>query len=390
MLRIVVLLVFAVALGAALGNYSSAFKKPVQEQFYLVESKEVPVVKTTAETIGVPLVEFPEGTTFKFGTMKHGTSRTHDFPIRNIGTAPLIIEKTGSTCKCTVGKLDKSVLQPGETEMIHLEWRGINVSSSFGQSATFKSNCLKYPEIKLQIEGAVIDSFVLKPSELNVGDFSSEVGVTREFSVFCFAEGVSLGGLSWSNPATEKFVKLDKTEFSPQEDQDNAAALKAFRIKLEVQPGAPVGLFGGSVMLHTDKGDDVDKLELKVSGRSVSNVSIIGGSFFDPEYNVIKFDTIKAAEGFNTKIWVVLRGEDHEKADVKLDLKPIDSLRIELGERKSEKNRTLVPIQLEIPKGAPEVNYPGTGKGAFYEFKLIVNSTKVVEIPLHIKLVVEK
>lgn len=41
---------------------------------------------------------------------------SHEFKFRNVGNGPLFLDMGGSTCKCTIGDLDKSVLKPGEVD----------------------------------------------------------------------------------------------------------------------------------------------------------------------------------------------------------------------------------------------------------------------------------
>ncbi|MFO0939384.1 MAG: DUF1573 domain-containing protein [Pirellulales bacterium] len=390
MVRLVVLILLSIGLGTVLGNFQSIMGNRTEERFYLVETNEkTPKIKTTGENAGLAVVELPEGTSFKFGTMKHGTSMSHEFPIKNVGTAPLIVKNTGSTCKCTVGKLNKEVLMPGESEMIKLEWRGVAVNPSYAQTATFQTNCLNHAELKFQVEGAVIDSFVLKPSEIGLGDFAADTGTSREFSVFCYTEGVDLSRFEWSNPETAKYIKLEHSEFQPSEDPDNAKAIKAYKVKLNVLPGLTVGNFSGNVLLHTN--NDLDRLELRVGGRSVSDMSVIAGSSFNAESGILTLDKISAAEGHSMSVWLVLRGEEHATTEVTAEQdNASETLKVSVGEKRVEKTRTLVPIKFEVPKGAKEAYYPGTGKGTFVKVLLKANSSKPTELPIHVKLIVTK
>ena len=427
MFRTLVVLFISAAVGAALGSLQLSLATSAKERFFL---EDAPVLASTvnaertstssdtssltqpataptdpkgddsvsaqqpdsaSSTSKAPKIELPEGTSFQFGTMKHGTEMSHDFPIRNVGDAPLIIEKTGSTCKCTVGNLDKDVLLPGESQMIHLTWRGVSVSPSFGQSATFKTNCLEFPELKLEIKGAVIDSFVFRPTEISLSEFSATVGTMREFSVFCYGEGVDVEQMNWSNPDTAQYFKMEKTEFDPSQDEDHAKALKAYRVSLEVLPGLPVGRVSGSVLLQTNQGSEVDKLSLDVNGRAVSNVTILGGSLYNSERSVLQLDKISSEKGFSTSLWLVLRGDLQETAQVSIDQQvALDTLKVSLQEKKKEGSRTLIPIKFEVPSGAPEAYYPGTGKGAFVVVTVRVSSSETVELPIHVKLVVTK
>jgi hypothetical protein len=397
MVRIIVILLVAGGLGLAIGGIQRKMQSDVQEQFYLVgyqpkpESAGVSPKAAPAKADGVPVVEFPEGTKYSFETMKHGTKMSHKFPLRNVGTAPLKLEKAGSTCKCTVGEMDQSVIMPGQTTTINLEWQGVAVGSNFAQSATFKTNSLETREFKLEVEGAVIDSFVIEPDQINLGSFASDVGTSREFSVYCYTEGVDHEGAEWSDQEKSKFFKLSSTPFSPADSEGHTKALKAHKVKLEVLPGLPVGLISGRVMLLTNQGEEVERIQVQVNGTVVSNMSLIGGSSFKPDSNVLTIGQLASNEGFSTKIWLVLRGEGHESMEVTIDQKHAkDALNVSLGDRKIEANRTLIPINFDVPKGAPEVYYPGAGKGTYAEVVVRADFGKSVEIPIYVKLIITK
>jgi hypothetical protein len=237
----------------------------------------------------------------------------------------------------------------------------------------------------------VIDSFVLEPDQINLGSFASDVGTSREFSVYCYAEGIDLDRLEWSNPDKDRFFKLTSTPFSPAESKGHTKALKAHKVKLEVLPGLPVGPTSGSVMMFTNQGDEVDKLELKVNGTVVSEISLIGGSAFKPDSNLLTIGNLTSKDEFSTKIWLVLRGQGHESMEVAIDQKDAkESLNVSLGDRKIEATRTLIPINFDVPKGAPEVYYPGIGKGTFAQVVVRTISGKSVELPIYVKLVITK
>ena len=74
------------------------------------------------KSVGTPHVEVVGGVSYDFGNMKLGESMSHEFPFRNTGDGPLNLTMGTSTCKCTIGNLNKSVLQPGEETMIKLTW----------------------------------------------------------------------------------------------------------------------------------------------------------------------------------------------------------------------------------------------------------------------------
>lgn len=404
MARIVVILLVASGLGFALGSIESGLQAEVEERFYLASDNALNAASSSLggqsgagsigqspNSVGLPRVEFPEGTKFKFEAMKHGTTMSHKFPLRNSGTAPLKLEKAGSTCKCTVGELDDNIIMPGETTLINLEWRGVSVTANFGQSATFKTNSVELPEFKLEIYGAVIDSFVLDPDHINLGTFAADVGTSREFSVYGYTEGVELHRLEWENTDQSKFIKLTSTPFSPSDSAGHSKALKAHKVKLEVLPGLPVGSLSGKIILQTNHGDAIDRLELAVNGTVSSEISFLGGSLFRPDLSVLTIGTVDPSSGFSTKIWLVLRGKEHEKMEVSVDqINAQESLKVSLGERKIESSRTMIPINFDVPKGAPNAYYPGNGKGTYAEVVVRANAATTVELPIHVRLIITK
>ncbi len=51
---------------------------------------------------------------YDFGTMQRGTSKSHEFVIRNVGTAPLKIRSGGTTCKCTLSEVPTQRSRPAD------------------------------------------------------------------------------------------------------------------------------------------------------------------------------------------------------------------------------------------------------------------------------------
>lgn len=400
MVRVLATVFSALVIGIALGNFQTRLTtSQIDETFYLSNHAasihrvpdELPISR------GIPKVELPEGNSFDFGQMQHGSSDSHEFVVRNVGEGPLVLEKTGSTCKCTVGELEDSKLLPGQETRITLTWRAQTVADRFGQAATFRTNDPLQPELRLQIEGTVIDSFVFEPSQLSLGDFSSELGVTKEVKVYCYTdEDVEIERMEWSNVNSLNNIRLDLEPISPKQSQRHSSAAKAYRVTLTASPGMPVGPLSSKISFITNHGDEIELPTLDVNGRVVSDISIVGGSYFKSEKNVLDIGNVSSREGFTTSIWLVLRG-DLQEVDQQIGLFEVsveqldgkDSLVVTVGESKIVNQRTMVPIQFEVPIGASEAYYPGTSKGTFARVIIRTNSSKLPELPIYVKLVVK-
>jgi len=71
---------------------------------------------------------------FDFGPVAEGIELEHKFKIFNRGTEPLQIFKAYSTCGCTVPKLPKTLLQPGESTTLTVQ-----LDTSMKQDAVTKT-----------------------------------------------------------------------------------------------------------------------------------------------------------------------------------------------------------------------------------------------------------
>src|SRR4051794_37825111 len=76
---------------------------------------------TSAGVQSGPRVVVPEPS-YDFGTMPRGTSKSHEFVIRNLGTAALKLRLLSTTCKCTLSEVPNASIPPGGSTKVKLEW----------------------------------------------------------------------------------------------------------------------------------------------------------------------------------------------------------------------------------------------------------------------------
>jgi hypothetical protein len=400
MLRVSMTLVLALLVGVALGNIQTRWSVSRQEEaLYVAEHAGAThrIAEDMPKFRGIPKIELPEGTSFNFGQMQHGSEMSHAFPVRNVGDGPLSLEQTGSTCKCTVGELESSTLMPGQETKITLTWRAQTAADQFGQSATFRTNDPAQIELQLQIEGSVIDSFVFEPSQLSLGDFYSDLGVKKDFKVHCYTDAdVQIERMEWSHEASKDLVGLEMVPISPELSERHSSATRAYQVTLTAAPGLAIGPFSSKISFITNYGDEIELPVLDVNGRVISDITVIGGSHFKPDRNVLDIGTVSSKEGFSTSIWLYLRDDSRaaEQQEVNFEvsveqLDAIDSLRVTVGEPKMVRERMMVPVQFEVPIGAPEVYYPGTSKATYARVNLKTNSEKLPELPVYVKMMVK-
>ena len=86
---------------------------------------------TPTQLAKAPIITI-DNKTYNFGTIKQGEIKKHNFILKNTGKSNLIIRKIKTNCGCTIAKLDKKIIKPGES---------INIRTSFNSKGrTGKQN----------------------------------------------------------------------------------------------------------------------------------------------------------------------------------------------------------------------------------------------------------
>ena len=395
MQRIILPLFLGLALGLGIGwVQSQAVNQGFEERFSLSRSTdaeargEMTQAEIVKKAVGTPRVEVPGGTTYTFGNMKLGESMSHEFPFRNAGNGPLVLSVGETTCKCTIGNLEKSILEPGEETMIKLTWTPKAPSIDFSQSATIKTSDPLKGEVQLGIVGKVGQSIVFSPSSLSLGDFSSTETSTHKVRVFSHLDGVTVESLAWSDPESSKYVTFAKTDIDPATDPDNEKAFKAYEYSVTIKPGMRIGPLNGRILATTSMQDKLDPIELPVSGRITGDMELIGGPSFDAPKATLTMGNVSRKEGTQVRLQLSMQGADRASAAPKVvSVVPAGSLEVEIGESRDSESRRLFPIIFKVPKGAPVATYPGSNPKNFGKV-IIKPSENSAEVPIYIKLTV--
>lgn len=94
---------------------------------------------------------------YDFGTVDRGVWLKHKFTLTNAGDAALILSRTYATCGCTLPKLTKNRLAPGESGYLD-----VSVDTSMKQDRVIKSvfvvsNDPRKPSLKVDLSMNVVD-----------------------------------------------------------------------------------------------------------------------------------------------------------------------------------------------------------------------------------------
>lgn len=347
----------------------------------------------TISSDSIPKVELPDGTELDFGTMKVGTERFHSFRIKNSGQAPLELTVKGSTCKCTIGSLEKSKLEPGEETQVKLSWRAEGILNDFSQTATVGTNDPRQLEVLLAVRGKIGRTYLLKPEELNFGDFSTRDSFKKSFQLFSCEEAPLEVRAYWGDPDQQLFAvestirKLASNEFPEQADARYVADFNVI-----VSPGLPAGPLNGQVFVEV--GPEKTPMSVRCSGKCVSDLRIIPSTIYDPKLNLLNMGKFSSAEGGFKKILIAARNSTDKKIELKLKkILPeslTDSFEVEIGESMDKNAQTLFPVTIKIPKGTPAFNRGGTTPKNFVKMLFETNLDVSNEISINLRLIVEE
>jgi hypothetical protein len=96
-----------------------------------------------------------EEESFNFGEVKQGESVTHDFVLKNIGDANLIISTAKGSCGCTVPEWPKEPIAKGEQATIKVTFNSAGKSGKQNKKVTLVTNAIPNTKV-ITITGNVI------------------------------------------------------------------------------------------------------------------------------------------------------------------------------------------------------------------------------------------
>jgi len=342
----------------------------------------------------IPKVEVVGGTELDFGTMKIGTERSHDFRIKNSGQAPLELSVLGSTCKCTIGSLEKSSLQPGEETAVKLTWKAEGVLKDFAQTATIGTNDPRQREVLLTIRGRIGRTYIVEPEEINFGEFSTRESFTKTFKLYsCEETELVIWSHYWAD-LDQPRVKVESSirRLASNEVPELADARYVADFKVNVSPGLPAGPINGQV--HIEVGPDKTPIAVRCSGKCVSDLRIVAGTNYDPKINTLNMGTIKSEEGGSKSFLIAARNSADRKLELRLKKILPESLQdhfdVEIDQPIEKESQSLFRVNVRIPKGTPAFNRGGTSPTNFIKMFFETNLDLSNEISINLRLIVEE
>jgi hypothetical protein len=331
------------------------------------------------------------GERFHFGRMNRGAKMKHTFYFRNVGLRPLTLEIGEASCKCTISKLDRDSVMPGEVVPVTLEWEAKTGTAEFRQVAEIKTNDPEHETVRLQIEGYVDEALRLVPDALRFVNVSGNEPVTRTIHLFGgnAEDAVEILHHELTEANTAKYFEVDIRDATEQELASQPRAKFGKRISVTLSPGMPTGEIRQQLRLQTSL-PEASELFIPIDGNIVSDISVLGrGGIFQSRSGLLTLGPVKSAEGASVELLILVKGPHRESIQFEVaEIDPPNGLQVTLGEAKVSEKMVTYPLRVDVPRGAPTMSRLGTEQGKLGTILLKTTHSLTKEIPIRVRFAV--
>jgi hypothetical protein len=344
------------------------------------------------EALGVPRIVVDE-LDHDLGVIDSSAQCAHTFLVRNEGTAPLLLRRGSTTCKCTMSELPSHPIPPGGCAAVRVaskirddaaEFFSDDKKGVFSHGATIFTNDPDQPAVTLSIQGAIRACLRAEPPRIvfsQLGRGESRSGCVLVYSQVWDAFAISSVrssciGLTWQiEPATRGSL-------------DERGARSGYHLRVTVLPDLPGGPFREWLQLSIQpagESDSLRSLKLDVVGEVARSVSVYGPRLCGGD--TVRLGAIQAGTGAREQLLMKIRDEHRELAVQRIETKP-DFLRVRVSPHGPKAAKIgLYRIEIEVPRDAPEGTFMAGNSGGI---RIETNHPKLPVLSLHVEFAVVK
>ncbi len=301
---------------------------------------------------------------YNFGVMQRNAQAEHRFQLKNVGTGPLNVRVTGSTCKCTVGRLKVNVIQPGEVADVNLTWTARSAAREFSQTATIETSDPDQSEVKLSIHGTLVDTLVMEPESWEMGKITSDEPMELRCALYGYIpDNATIVSAEFLDSEIQDLATIDWKRRKPDEsrDQEHVAAKWVIDFDIKVAPGLKLGGINHTFRIRYESDDQTAKegtFDLKLGGTIVGPMRLIaskhlvetriGGGF---RYYM---GTLRQGEALGDIIRLIIRGEEYTEIPIEItEIQPENVFDITMGKEIRKQKFRMIPIKIRVKPDAP-------------------------------------
>lgn len=316
----------------------------------------------------------------------HGQGN-HDFLFTNRGEGTLELAVGPTSCRCTLSRLEKSSIPPGESARVTLTWTAEGLTENYEQTAKIRTNDPRQRQIVLRVSGRIVMAVQPEPAKLIFSSVTQGESITGEVRVYCFLdEPLEILGFELQDADTAEYFEVTADEpLPPGQLQEKTGARSGRLVRVTVKPGLPRGEFQQKIILKTNLAA-APTVELPVVGEVVSpdEITILGPGWND-QIRVLDFgDPVDSRKGAQRKLLLVVRGRHRKDVNFEVVRRFPDLLDVKL-EKKSGSNELLI---VRVPAGSRPANHLGSQQGPFGEILIKTGHPQVPQLRIRVRFAV--
>lgn len=397
-MKLIVSLLLTLVLGVTVGWIVGAVGQSQSGEHFSPHNALNPAVAVPQQEVAKNAqIQVTNGEVYNFGKMMLGETKSWVFQVKNSGSQPLELRLGETTCKCTFvseGVLDKdgkepTIVAPGDTLDVELQWTPVDNSMDFHQSAELKTNDPARELVMLQIRGRVASAVELQPEYIAVPNVNSSDGATKEVYFLCaMDEGEwNITDMRWSNEETADYFSVEVDEITESDLVRGADAKSGRKLTVHMKPGMPLGSINQTLILKTDIRDGAEVV-CEVAGNVISDISIVGRGF-KPVDQLLAITTVDGKVGGRTTLQILVKGENHKDIELEIvKVLPANVMKVYFNEKASTDKLTRVPLVVEFPPGTAPISHRGS-LNDYGEIHFKTNHPVVKEVKLYVSFLVK-
>ncbi len=385
----------AALVGLAFGLGLTQFEFAGMGEYLRVSNTSIPPIRDEEDPEadpGEPVAELPRvkligEPIFEFGTIEQNTSGSHVFQLANEGKAPLKLVITGTTCKCTVGKLETNVVPPGETADIELTYKAEQPTPNYHHGATIRTNDPKRPTIALSVKGVVENRVFVLPPTLVLSRISANS--LTEFQVAVYSvryPDFEVTEAVFTEQESAKFFEVAITPLPAEWLEGQRSADGGRLLTIHTKPGLPNGPFHQNLQVSTNSSQPID---IPISGSVIADVSIVGGQKFHSDAGLFDMGVIESKQGASERLLVLVKGKNRDKIKIGVASSSPSMLKVELGEPTRGAKVTRYPLILTIEPGSPSGSFLGSQSAGFGSVVLETDDPRNKRVSIRVRFAVK-
>lgn len=200
-----------------------------------------------------PAITF-ENTDMDLGAVQEGTNREFEYVFQNTGDAELIIESVRTPCPCTVLKLEKDHLAPGEKGRLSVTFLSQGRPGDSNRYITFSSNAVDRPKMNVTFSIHVRAEIEIVPKRVSFGRIVSEDGATTQVLIENQMDPpfeISKVRVINASGVLARIVSQERTKPNAAVLGQSDAPMSRAVIEIKVLPDQPLGRFSGNLEIQT-------------------------------------------------------------------------------------------------------------------------------------------